>query len=275
MADILLLHPGVMGTSIGAALRSAGHQVFWLPGSRSEATRQRAESQDLVALDTLETGIDKADFVLSICPPASAMSVAREVHATGIDTIFVDCNAIAPSAMAEIASMLGNSVLDGCIVGPPARRPDETRLYVSGPHATSVEELFSGSLVACRAISASVGDASALKMCYAGYTKGSAALILALRAAARHYRVEDSLVAEWNHSIPGLAERSIGTARGSARKAWRFEGEMLEIAKTLSDAGLPAGFHQAAAEIFGRLGLFKDRSDASLGEVMDALVMGG
>jgi hypothetical protein len=98
--------------------------------------------------------------------------------------------------------------------------------------------------------------ASAVKMAYAGWTKGSAALILAVRALARAEGVEDTLLAEWMLSQPGLAERSVGAARSAAAKGWRWIGEMEEISASMVAAGLPGGFHLAAAEVFREPGRF-------------------
>ena len=94
--------------------------------------------------------------------------------------------------------------------------------------------------------------ASALKMAYAGWTKGTAALLLTMREAARAYGVEDALVREWEHSIPSLPERSAQAARQADEKGWRWVAEMREIAATLGAAELPTGFHEAAAEVFER-----------------------
>jgi len=101
-------------------------------------------------------------------------------------------------------------------------------------------------------ISGSATAASAVKMAYAGWTKGTAALLLSVRALAREQGVEEALLAEWALSQPGLDARSAGAARSAAAKGWRWVGEMEEIAATMSAAGLPDGFHQAAAEIFRR-----------------------
>ena len=97
-----------------------------------------------------------------------------------------------------------------------------------------------------------VGAASAVKMAYASWTKGSAALLLAARALARAEGVEETLLAEWGISQPGLQERSARAAGSAAAKGWRWIAEMEEIAATMAAAGLPEGFHQAAAEVYRR-----------------------
>jgi hypothetical protein len=110
-------------------------------------------------------------------------------------------------------------------------------------------------------------------MAYASYTKGSAALLLAIRALALREGIDEALLGEWSKSQPGLAARSKGSARGTAPKAWRFVGEMRQIADTFADAGLPDGFHRAAAEVYARLSEYKDADPPpDLTEVARALL---
>jgi hypothetical protein len=126
------------------------------------------------------------------------------------------------------------------------------RLYLSGAEAESVATLFAGTNVDARVISAEVGAASALKASYAGWTKGSAALLLTVRELARAEGVEGVLLEEWRLSLPELEERSHSAARSAHRKGWRWIGEMEEIARSMSARDLPPGFHEAAAEVFRR-----------------------
>ena len=138
--------------------------------------------------------------------------------------------------------------MDGGIVGSPPREAGTTRLYLSGDEAPAVAELFAGSVLDARV----VASASAVKMVYAGWTKGSAALLLAIRELARREGVEETLLEEWALSIPDLPERSERAARSADAKGWRWVGEMEEIAATFEANGLPGGFHHAAAEVFRR-----------------------
>ena len=109
-------------------------------------------------------------------------------------------------------------------------------------------------------------------MMYAGWTKGTTALLLALSAAARGLGVEDALLAEWERSQPALPSRLQGSV-GSTRKAWRWSGEMREIEQTLADVGIPAGFHSSAADVYDRLQSLKDDDETTLERVLD-LVLG-
>ena len=128
-----------------------------------------------------------------------------------------------------------------------------TRLYLSGPDAQEAAELLGGALVDARVVSAEIGDASAVKMTYAAWSKGSAAMLLAIRATARAHGVETALLEEWELSVPDLADRLARAERSAAAKGWRWIGEMEEIAATFAAAGEPAGFHEAAAEVFRRV----------------------
>jgi 3-hydroxyisobutyrate dehydrogenase-like beta-hydroxyacid dehydrogenase len=230
-----------MGAAIGEALRDNGHDVLWASEGRSEETRARATSlRDVGTLDAL---VAAAEVVLSVCPPHAALEVARATK--GFAGTYVDANAVSPMRAAEIGA-LHTRFVDGGIVGPPPRAASETRLYLSGTQAADVAGLFSGSIVDARV----VPDASALKMAYAAWSKGTAALLLAVRDVARHFGVEDALAAEWRLSQPELFERLASAERSAAKKGWRWIGEMEEIADTFDAAGAPDGFHRAAAEVY-------------------------
>jgi 3-hydroxyisobutyrate dehydrogenase-like beta-hydroxyacid dehydrogenase len=238
-----LLHPGAMGAAIGGRLARAGREVLWASEGRSEATAARARAAGLRDAGTLAEVTARSELVLSICPPHGALGVARAVGDFG--GVYVDANAVAPGTAAEIRPIVGRYV-DGGIIGLPS----EPRVYLSGAEAQTVAAVFAGTGLATPVLGDDPVAASALKMAYAGWTKGSAALLLTVRAAARAYGVEDALVAEWEQSLPALPDRSVQAARSAEEKGWRWVAEMEEIAATLAAAGLPDGFHEAAAEVF-------------------------
>lgn len=258
---IAVLHPGAMGSSVAAALGEAGHEVYWLPDGRSEATHARAQDINVRPLKG-RSQLVGLDAVVSVCPPDAARQLAAEVIATGFKGTLVDANAVAPVttlAIAEQAGQSGVGFVDGGIIGPPTWRRGGTRLYLSGPDAEAVAAWFRGSALEAHAIGAEPGAASGLKMCYAAYTKGSSALLLAVRALAEALGVGDALLAEWELSQPDLPARVETTARMIGPKGWRFVGEMLEIAATFEGQGMDGGFHRGAANLYGRLARFKDR----------------
>ncbi len=251
MTVVGVLHPGEMGAAVAGALSARGETVLWASAGRSAATAGRAEAAGLEDAGHVEEVRRRCEILLSICPPHAALEVARA--ASGFTGIYVDANAIAPDTARAVAE-LQPRLVDGGIVGPPPTGQGTTRLYLSGGQAAEIAALFSGTNVDARVISEQVGAASALKAAYAGWTKGSAALLLTVRELARAEGVENALLEEWRLSIPELEERLAGAGRSARRKGWRWIGEMEEIAHSMAAQDLPAGFHEAAAEVFRRTG---------------------
>jgi 3-hydroxyisobutyrate dehydrogenase-like beta-hydroxyacid dehydrogenase len=249
MGDVVgLLHPGEMGAAIGAVLRQRGIDVLWASAGRSGDTAARAKAAGLTDVESIGTLAERADVILSVCPPHAARNVASAVG--DFEGLYLDANAVAPGTVREIAGGFARFV-DGGIVGPPPR-DSATHLYLSGREAQRVAGLFGGTNVDARVVSEDVGAASAVKATYAAWTKGSAALLLAIRDVARAEGVEDTLLAEWRESIPGFEDRLASAERSAKAKGWRWVGEMEEIAAGFAAAGAPDGFHRAAAEVFRR-----------------------
>jgi 3-hydroxyisobutyrate dehydrogenase-like beta-hydroxyacid dehydrogenase len=254
MATVGLLHPGEMGAAVGGCLVSVGHEVLWDPAGRSRATTGRALASELTGV-TFDRIIAKSSVILSICPPHAAIEVAQQVTAAGYTGCYVDANAISVATAEQVAAVVtaaGASYVDGGIIGQPPEVAGYTRFYLSGPQANEVRALFNRSRLDARIAEGPPYAASAVKMAYAAWTKGSSALLLAARALARAGGVERTLLAEWQLSQPNLAAQSERSATAAAAKGWRWIGEMEEIAASMSAAGLPDGFHEAAAEIYDR-----------------------
>jgi 3-hydroxyisobutyrate dehydrogenase-like beta-hydroxyacid dehydrogenase len=267
MSAVGILHPGAMGAALGRELRGAGHDVLWASEGRSGETVARAGDAGLRDAGTVPELARASDVVLSVCPPHAAAEVAAQV--AGHARRFVDCNAVSPATAREVAATVagaGGHAVDGGLVGPPPGPDAAVSLLLSGVDAEEVAALFAGTQVRARVIGAEIGAASAAKMAYAGWTKGSAALLLAVRALARAEGVDGALLAEWAISQPHLPEASERAARGAEGKSWRWVAEMEEIAASLEAAGLPGGFHHAAADIYERLaGAPGTGLDAALG----------
>jgi len=222
-----LLHPGEMGAAVGARVNA---DVIWASEGRSDATRVRASRfRDVVHLDAL---LLEANVILSICPPHAALEVARSC--VGFDGIYIDANAISPMRAQEIGELHPRFV-DASIIGGPGA----PLLCLTGAEAAEVASLIS---LETRL----VPDASALKMAYAAWSKGTAALVLAIREVAESYGVEE----DWRVLVPELHDRLADAERSAAAKGWRWIGELEEIADTFAAAGMPDGFHRAAAEVY-------------------------
>jgi 3-hydroxyisobutyrate dehydrogenase-like beta-hydroxyacid dehydrogenase len=273
MKTVALLHPGNMGSTIGACAATSGARVLWAAEQRSAASRARAQQAGLIEVENLAAAVAQSDIVLSVCPPEFATEIAETVAAQKFKGIYVDANAVSRAtaeAIGKIVERSGASFVDGGIIGSPVKKAGTTRMYLSGENAEVIAQLFSASMLDARSISAVAGEASALKVVYAAWTKGTDALILAIRALAAHEGVVQALLAEWKISQPALEQKCVRAAAVAAPKMWRYVGEMREIAEAFEAAGLPSGFHIAAAEVSERLSCFKDQTDP--GPTVDAVI---
>jgi len=277
MSKIGLLHPGEMGISVAATAINSKHQVFWVSQGRSSKTRSRAEKYSLIEVNSLSRLCQRCEIVLSICPPQAAEDVARLVIETGFKGLYLDANAIAPQRsikMGQIMKTAGIRFVDGGIIGGPAWTPKETWLYLAGDHAEEIASCFANGPLETKVIGNEIGKASALKMCYAAYTKGTTALLAAILAASDVLGVRENLYEQWDMDNEGFSEQVNQRVKRVTAKAWRFEGEMREIALTLQEAGMPSEFHEAAAEIYHRMAGFKDAaSTPSLPQVIESLLI--
>jgi 3-hydroxyisobutyrate dehydrogenase-like beta-hydroxyacid dehydrogenase len=259
---IAILHPGEMGAAVGACLVSRGTHVVWASEGRSAESRKRAACAGFDDLQTLPGTLATADVVLSICVPSGAFDLARQVAAIGFNGIYVDANAISPAHSREIGALVekaGARFVDGGIIGLPPGGKRITRLYLCGPDARTVAGLFAGTQMEAVVMDAPAGAASALKICYAAWSKGETALLGSIRALARFEGVDEALTNEWQRSMPGIAEQSEHIVE-RAWKAWRWVGEMEEIAVSFDAANLPSGF-LANAEIYRRLAGLKNTKE--------------
>ena len=276
MSTIGILHPGEMGVSIAASAIYSGHQVYWASSGRSDKTRQRAEKHRLTEVDTLSQLCQASENIICICPPHAAEQVAQSVLQAGFTGLYLDANAIAPQRSVRIGEQMesaGIQYVDGGIIGGPAWAPKETWLYLSGTNSEKIAACFIHGMLEVKILADEIGKASALKMCYAAYTKGTSALLAAILATAEALSVREDLYAHWNMEQANFSEQTNTRVARVTAKAWRFEGEMREIATTFREAGLPGEFHEAAAEIYGRLAGFKGSTNLPpFHEVIDSLL---
>ena len=248
--------------------------MLWASQGRSTQSAARARAASLEDACTIEQAVKAAEVVVSVCPPLAALALAREAVAHGFAGIYVDANAISPATARAIATVIdaaGGTFVDGGIIGLPPTAQKQPTLYLSGSQAAAIAVLFTGTNINAEVIEGGAGAASALKMCYAAFTKGTTALLAAVRALAEHEGVEGPLLESWRRTLPDVPRQSEHAA-AAALKAWRFTGEMDEIAASFAAAGLPDGFHRAAAEVYRRLESFKDRATPpSMAEVTEAM----
>jgi 3-hydroxyisobutyrate dehydrogenase-like beta-hydroxyacid dehydrogenase len=277
MTQFGIVHPGNMGVSIAASAKNSGCEVYWVSENRSPQTQARATEHELKDATTLENLCRTCNIIVCVCPPSVAEEVAHQVIDAGFQGLYVDANAIAPQRALRIGHALksnGISFVDGSIIGGPAWEPERTWLYLSGEEAKTAADCFSSGPLETSVIGDEIGKASALKMCFAAYTKGTTALLSGILAAAEELGVRTDLETQWSRGGSNFAEQTQNRVRNVTAKAWRFEGEMKEIAATLAGVGVPGGFHIAASEIYHRLATFKDAPETpELEEVLKALML--
>ena len=202
--------------------------------------------------------------------PSSPQTVAESVARASFHGLYADVNAVSPEHKVQISRRLeasGASFVDGGIIGLPPEERGRTWLYLSGPKAAEAASYFTAGPLEVEVLGDQTGKASALKMCYAGWSKGSTALAAAMIAAASEMSVLEELKCAWSRGGPVFASLEQNILR-AAPKAWRWTGEMREIAATMEAAGLPGGFHHAAENLYERLRTFKDASDFQLDDVL-------
>ena len=257
--NIGVTSPGDMGQGVAMCIKAMGFNVCMASSGRSERTRGLGEKAGLTDCVTLEKLVQTCDMVLSILDPGAAVTNARDIaaacKATGRKIVFVECNAIAPQTMQEIAELMtavGCTVVDAGIIGPPPRNGAKQRLYVSGPNAGLLNRI-NCPQIDVRVAGEKIGDASAVKMCYAALTKGSIALGTELLMAARKLGVEKTLEAEFKGSQAELHQSVLSRAAGMPFKAYRWVPEMHEIAKTFEGVGMTPRILQGAADLYAQI----------------------
>ncbi len=251
-----ILHPGEMGAVVGEVLAGHDLRVLGALDGRSAGTRTRTERAGFADVGSLRRLVEEADVVLSILVPSAALetaqAVAREIRAAGSETLYADCNAVAAGTsrrMGEVIAEAGGRFVDASIIGPPPRQPGKTRFYASGEYAEEFARLGEHGLDV-RPLGPEIGQASAIKTCYASVTKGLTALAAIQLAAAHAQGLDAVLMEELRTSQPALLafmERSVG---GMPPKAHRWIAEMEEHARAFEALGLPGQMMQGAAELF-------------------------
>ncbi|MFM0516825.1 MULTISPECIES: NAD(P)-dependent oxidoreductase [Caballeronia] len=259
---VAILGAGSMGSAIGRALTQSGARVLTSLEGRSAASAARAREAGMedASLDSLAA----CEFMLSIVPPAVAIDTAKRMapmlERASVPPLYIDCNAINPDTVREIERKLeptGTPFVDGAIIGMPS----SPKFYMSGPHARRTQPLADAGL-AVRVLDGPVGAASALKMSYAGITKGLTALGSAMSLAAMRNGAGDALLAELAESQPALAAWLAGNVPRMPPKAYRWVAEMEEIAQFIGDEFAEHRIYEGAAGLYARLAQDSDATDA-------------
>ena len=255
---VAVIAPGMMGSGVGGRLAQNGIAVRTALGGRSAASVKRAKAAGMLAASDAE--IAACDFILSIVPPGEALALAERLapalRAAATKPVYVDCNAVNPATVQRIARAIeatGATFVDGGIIGgPPTPGSTGTKLYVSGPAVSRVAALEAYGLEV-RLQAGPIGAASAMKMSYAGITKGFTALGAAMMLAAARAGTTEALRAELSASQPALYGWLTRQMPRMHSKAYRWVAEMEEISGFVGEDAAAAQLFQAAARLYERI----------------------
>jgi len=264
---VAVVAPGNMGAGVGRRLTENKVTVLTSLAGRSEESAKRARDAGMRPVE--ERALAEADFFLSIVPPADALSLASRLAPVLTEAnrkpIYIECNAVSPATMQKMANVIAKT---GCpfvgagIIGPPPRPGStNTKIYVSGPAAKDVTRLNDFGLIV-RVLEGPLTAASALKMSYAGITKGFTALGTAMMLAASRGGSVEALKAELAESRPDLLRYLSNQVPSMYSKAYRWVAELDEIAAFVGEEFPERDMLQAAARLYERIAEdFEDRKD--------------
>ncbi|MFE4577422.1 DUF1932 domain-containing protein [Streptomyces chartreusis] len=269
-----ILHPGSMGAAVAACATTNAADVLWCETGRSTASVERAAQAGLTPVATMTELLDRSDIVISLCPPAAAEDLARDVAGHRFVGVYVEANAINPERATRIAALLepAATVVDGGVVGSPPVGGKTPTLYLSGPRPATegLEALFGGTVVRTVVLGREVGKASALKLAYASFQKTSRVLVALAVGMAREHGVDQELIEVASRRTDSYLSEPQYVAKTAAR-AWRWGPELEEAADTLAAAGLPPEMLRAAASTLARWHDAKDDSSLTLTDALDRL----
>jgi putative dehydrogenase len=255
---VAVVAPGMMGSAVAKCLTTSGLEVRTLLEGRGADTLARAKAAGMTGAAAAQ--IAECDIILSILPPGSALELAEKLapalRAATKKPVYVDCNALDPATVLRIARVVeesGATFVDGGIIGgPPEPGSKATRIYVSGPAAAKVTVLEQYGL-RMPVQPGPIGAASAMKMSYAGITKGFTALGAAMMLAATRAGTAEALKAELSGSQPALYGWLTKQMPKMYSKAYRWVAEMEEIAAFVGEDPAAAKFYQGAAQLYERI----------------------
>ena len=269
---VAIIAPGSMGSGVGQRLTEHRVKVLTSLTNRSQASAARAKAAGMTAVDDAQ--LSEADFLLSIVPPGEALTLAQRL--AGVLTaakkkpIYVECNAVSPQTVnliEKVISDTGCPFVGASIIGPPPKpSTSNTKFYAAGPHAADFARLNDYGLIV-RVLQGPLTSASALKMSYAGITKGFTALGAAMMLAATRAGSAEALKAELAMSQPALLSYLSRQTPAMYSKAYRWVAELEEISAFVGADHAEHAMLDAAARLFERIAADVEGEKKEVGEM--------
>jgi 3-hydroxyisobutyrate dehydrogenase-like beta-hydroxyacid dehydrogenase len=255
-----ILYAGDMGSHLGSLLHEQGLRVVTTLAGRSGRTCRRAREANLEVLGSVREVVETADVILSLVPPTAAVALAEQCASWSClskrKRVFVDLNSISPGTLTQVENALvysGMRLVDGAVHGVAAQLRSRGVVYLSGPAAAEVAELFRP-VLRVKVVGTKAGDASALRMTISILTKGLMALFLETSLVARQAGILPDLLACCAEVYPGImsvVERILPTY---PQHALRRADELKEVEETMHSLGLEPGMVTAARQLIAALG---------------------
>ena len=257
---VAILSPGDMGHAVGQRLREHELDVITCLVGRSGRTRALSDKAGIRDVATMEDLVVQSDLIMSMTVSAAVPSLCQEVasalKSTGSDTLFAECNAIAPQLTREMEPIItdaGGRFVDVSIIGGPPRPGYSPHFYTSGEQASEVEQLNDYGLTVIK-LDGEVGKASGIKMCYAAMTKGSWALYSELLMAAELMGLTEPLLEEFQSGQSSVLQRMERTIPTVPPRSRRWVSEMEEIRDTFAHLGMTPNLFEGVAEMYRFIG---------------------
>ena len=262
-----IVSPGDMGHAVGKQLINNKVSVITALDDRSNRTKTLAKEANIKDVGSLSSLVENSDLILSIIVPSQAMSFTKKIASilqkSDKSIYFAECNAIAPQTTKNISMLFKNTnatFIDSGIIGGPPSETYKPTFYTSGPDTEPMSVLEESGIRVIK-VGPEIGQASALKMCYAAMNKGTIAINIAVLTTAKMLGVYESLVTELGHSQNDVLQK-MQKMNEIPTKADRWIGEMLEISNTFESAKVTGLFHKGAADIYD----FVSKTEPALNE---------
>ncbi|MFN0185340.1 MAG: DUF1932 domain-containing protein [Aquabacterium sp.] len=268
---VALVGYGEVGRILAEDLREAGHVVgafdVKLASAAGDAMRAHAAGAGVHLAASAAEVVTDAALVISAVTASQAVAVAQACAPALVDgCFFLDLNSASPGAKAEAAQCVdaaGGRYVEGAVMTslPPYRI--QVPLLLGGPHAQALKPMLDALGFAARVHSDRLGVASATKMCRSVMIKGLEAMVIESFTTARHYGVEDAVIASLHETFPGIdwERQAAYFFQRVIEHGRRRSEEVREVAVTVREAGL---LPHSAAGTAERQAWMADMSDAGL-----------
>lgn len=243
---IALIGFGEVGTTLATGLIASGrHDIaaYDILIDEGPAMRDRARALQVQTCGSATEAAAGAQIVISAVTAASSRGVAEAAaRFLAPEQFFLDLNSVSPETKRASAAAIGGNgrYVEAAVMAPIAPYGLKVPMLLGGQHAAALKALLDPAGMALTVAAAEIGRASAIKMCRSIMIKGLEALTVECLMTARHYGVEDDIIASLDKSYPQIGwEKQAGYLISRVvEHGRRRAAEMRESADTVAESGL-------------------------------------